>query len=203
MNGLYGINEGEAYDEAFDETFDESFDESSDEAFDEARRGRRGLRPVGVPRARSAYQPRPSAGVVTQAQLQSALARVSQQINTNAKAIKLIDGRVRSVAAEQTRVSAGLRRETADRKGAILCVRKDLQGTRETGAIAPILSSVAGGGILGTLAPILLLGGDVTSEGSCGGSTTGGATNPLGSLGGGGLALPLLLLAASGALRTP
>ena len=194
MNGNYGINESEAYDEALDESPDEAFDEAYDEAFDEARRGRRPFKPIVPPRASTAYKARPSTSVVTQAQLQLALAKVSQQINTNSKAIKIVDGRVRSVSAEQSRVSAGLRKELADRKKAILDVRKDLQSTREITALIPLLTTLGGGSGIATFAPLLLLGNDVSSD------TPGTSGGLLGGIGGGGITGIIALLAITGGL---
>lgn len=189
MNGNYGISESEAYEPG--EDLLEYDGEDLTEDYGEARRP---FRPIGVPRASTAYKPRPSANSVTQAQLQAALARVSQQINTNSKAIKLVDGRARTVSAEQARVTAGLRKEMADRKKAILDVRKDLQSTREVTAILPLLSTLGGGSGIAAFAPLLLLGNDVSSD------TPSTSSGPLGGLGGGGLTGIIALLAITGGL---
>jgi hypothetical protein len=194
MNGNYGFNESEAYDEALDESMDESMDEANDEAYDEAKRGKRPFKPLNMSRAASAYMQKPSRDAVTQAQLKAVLARVSQQINTNSKAIKVVDGRVRSVSSEQARVTAGLRKELADRKKAILDVRKDLQSTREITAILPLLTTLGGGSGIAAFAPLLLLGNDVSSD------TPNAGGGLLGGLGGGGLTGIIALLAITGGL---
>lgn len=196
MNGTYGVSEAEAYDEAFDES-----DEAYDEAYDEARRGGRPMRPISVPRTGTAYQPRPSAAaasqVVTQPQLQAALQRVSQQINTNAKAIKMVDGRVRSVASEQSRTNTAVRKEITDRKQSISAVRKDLQSTREVTALLPLLTTLTGNSSLAAFAPLLLLGNDVSQEPSA--AAASGTGSFLG-LGGNNLTGIIALLAITGGL---
>ena len=198
MNGIYGISESEAYDEAYDES-----DEAFDEAYDEARRGGRG-RPAGrpvptAPRGNS-YQPRPNNNVVTQAQLQAALARVSQQINVNSTAIKTVDGRARALAAEQGRFSAGLKKEFGDRKKDILAVRKDLQATREAAMLTPIITLLAPDNPIAGFAPMLLLGGDVSQDPLASGAAPASSGGLLGGMGGGGTTGLIMLLALSGAI---
>ena len=198
MSGIYGT-ESEAYDEAYDESSDEAFDE----AYDEARRRRPAPRPVGTAGRGSAFQPRPSTSPVTQAQLQAALARVSQQINVNSTAIKTVDGRTRGLAVEQAKFGAGLKKEFADRKKDILAVRKDLQATREAGVLLPILGLLAPGSPIAAFAPLLLLGNDVSADPLAPGAVpaSGGL---LGGLGGGGGSTGLIaLLALSGAIGKP
>jgi hypothetical protein len=195
MNGIYGT-ESEAYDEAYDESSDEAFDE----AYDEARRRRPVFRPVGTAARGSAFQARPSMSPVTQAQLQAALARVSQQINLNSTAIKTVDGRTRGLAVEQAKFAAGLKKEFGDRKKDILAVRKDLQATREAGVLLPILGLLAPGSPIAAFAPLLLLGNDVSADPLAPGAVpaSGGL---LGGLGGGGGSTGLIaLLALSGAI---
>jgi len=201
MNGTYGLNDSEAYDEAFDEA-DEAFDEA-DEAYDEAKRGRKPLRPISVPRAGSSYQPRPNpaaaAQVVTQPQLRAALQRVSQQINTNAKAIKVVDGRIRNVASEQGRLHTAVRKEIADRKLSMTAVRKDLQATREAAVFIPVLQQLSGNSAIGAVAPLLLLGNDVTQEPTAAGaSSSSGGFLGLGGGGGSSLTGLIALVALTG-----
>lgn len=188
----YGIP-GEAYGDP-EADFGE-YDEAWDDAYDEAaRRGgkAKSMKPIAPGPAKSAYQPRPSTSNVTQAQLQAALARVSQQISTNSSAIKAIDTRVRSATAEAERAGIAARKEGADRKKEILAVRKDLQSTREMAAMLPLLTSLGGGGAMATFAPLLLLGNDVS------GSDNANSNSALGGLGGTtGL---IMLMALSGGL---
>ena len=195
MTGIYGI--GETYDE-YDEAYEDS-DETYDE-FDEARRrgGRRNLRPINPPKAPSAFRPRATGNEppVTQTQFRAALARVSQEQNKDRQAIKTVDGRVRSVVAEQGRVSTAVRREADLRNKAVLAVRRDLQSTREIAAIGPLLGNLVGGPLAGVL-PMLLLSGDVAQDPG----TTGASTSSGGLLGGGGGGLggilPIVLLAGA------
>ena len=199
MNGIYGINEAEGLDT---EDYPEDYPEFEEGILDEARRPRRPIgRPVRTPPAGSAYQDRSGpGGPVTQQQLKTALGMVARQIKATGDAVKVVDARVRRVADEQGRLSVALRKENADRKKEILCVRKDLQSTRETSAILPLLTSFAGDSPIAALAPLFLLGGDVTTEGSCGTGGLGASGSGLGGLMNGGLTMPLLLLAFSGAL---
>ena len=200
MNGIYGV--GEAYDEAADEAYDESYDEAANEAYDEAlRRGRRPLRPINPPKAPSAFKPRPT-GVaeppVSQSQFRVALARVSQEQNKDRQAIKVVDGRVRGVAAEQGRLSAAMRKEADVRAKAILNVRRDLQSTREVAAMAPLLGNLGVGGQLGAVLPLLLLSQDVSQE-----QTASSSSGGLFGTGGGGLGGILPLVLVLGALNPP
>jgi len=202
----YGLNEAEAYDEAFDE-FDEAYDEAFDEAYDEARRGARRapIRPISVPRAGNTFQPRATTGgpPVTQAQLRAALARVSQQINTNAKAIKVVDGRVRGVANEQTRLTVAVRKETVDRKASTLAVRKDLQATREASIFLPLIASLGGGSSMAAIAPLLVLGNDVSADPTSSptaAATTSGSGGFLGLAGNNSMVGLVALLALTGGL---
>jgi len=188
MNGIYGV--GEDYADSYD---GESLDESDVESSDEAVRGRRPFRPINPSRAQSAFRPRPTGPEppVSQAQFRAALARVSQEQNKDRQAIKVVDGRVRGVSAEQGRLSAAMRREADARTKAILNVRKDLQSTREVAAVAPLLGNLGVGGQLGAVLPLLLLSQDVSQEPTS--NTSGGG---LFGSGGGGLGgiLPLVLL---------
>lgn len=176
MTEAYGIP-GDSYADYADYAeFGDSAEqyESSGENYGEARPRSRPLRPIAPGPAKSTYQPRPNTtSYVSQAQLQAALAKVSQQISVNSAAVKAVDQRVRGVAAETERTGIALRKEIGERKKEILAVRKDLQATREMAAILPLLTSIGGGGPMATFAPLLLLGNDVSG------------TEPAGSNGGG------------------
>jgi hypothetical protein len=195
MNGIYGIP-SEDYGEDYGE-IDEAFDQELDEA---VRPGR--MRPIGTAGRGSAYRPRPNTtSVVTQAQLQAALARVSQQINTNSNAIKTVDGRARALAAEQTKFAAGLKKEYSDRKKDILAVRKDLQATREASVLIPILTTLAPGNPIAAFAPLLLLGNDVSADPLAPGAVPASSGGLLGGLGGGGATGLIVLLALAGGIH--
>src|SRR5262249_54398281 len=130
-----------------------------------------------------------------------ALARVSQQINTNSNAIKTVDGRTRTLAAEQTKFASGLKKEYADRKKDILAVRKDLQATREASVLLPILTTLAPGNPIAAFAPLLLLGNDVSADPLARGATPASSGGLLGGLGGGGTSGLIVLLALAGAIH--
>jgi len=137
MNSTYGIGELDEMDEGIGE-----YDESDEGAYDEALfpRGLPTRPPVRTAPRQTAFRPRPNNNSVTQAQLQAALARVSAQIATNSTAIKTLDGRVRGVSNEQARVTAGLRKEIADRKKEEEVLRKEIQSAKELSVILPLIA---------------------------------------------------------------
>lgn len=153
---------------------------------------------------------RPATQYVTQAQLQTALARVGAQVRTNSNAIKQVGARV--VAA-----TAAIKKETSERKKDLEKVRNALNQTQQMAAILPLLTQpksitttadipggiprgtqvlVDGSNTINLFLPLLLL----TSIGD--GSGTGGG----GLLGGGGaggdntMMMLLIILAATGGL---
>lgn len=160
------------------EDYEAVFDEALEEDYGEAR-PRPGARPMPrVPTSRgSTYRPPVPAAVagsaVTQTQLKEVIDRFNSALAVNGKAITQVDGRTRTLATDQQRLDGGLRREMADRKKEITAVRRDLQSTREVSAILPLLSTLAPGNPLVNLAPLLLLGNDVSgsdaSTSNCGG----------------------------------
>ncbi|MGZ3183107.1 MAG: hypothetical protein ACXU8N_11765 [Telluria sp.] len=169
ISEAYGIG-GTFTESDYGEDYGE-YEESGD--YGEARPGlARGMRPIAPSPARNAYQPKPNGNAVTQAQLQQALARVSQQINAGTSAIKAVDTRVRNTAAEVERTGIALRKEVAERKKELLSVRKDLQSTREMSALLPLLTTL-GGGSMATFAPLLLLGNDVSGSSDSSSSSQG------------------------------
>jgi len=136
-------------------------DENYSDNYAEARgRKKAPMRPIAPAPARNAYQARPNQNPVTQAQLQAALAKVSQQINAGAAAVKAVDVRVRGAVVETERTGIALRKEIAERKKEVLAVRRDLQSTREMAAIMPMLSSMNSS--MGPMMGLLLMGQDVS-----------------------------------------
>jgi|JI10StandDraft_1071094.scaffolds.fasta_scaffold221485_3 hypothetical protein len=103
--------------------------DESDEAWDERRRRRARVRPGAAGgRPGAAWMPRPTtnnATYVTQAQLQSALEKVGQQVGRNASAIRALD------------VKAEARADRADK--AIASLRRDLRRSTELSALMPLL----------------------------------------------------------------
>lgn len=157
--------------------YPEAEDNYAGENYGEAGPKKRPMRPISPAAAKNAYRPRPNPQAVTQAQLQAALAKVTQQINAGTAAVKAVDARVRSTAAETERTGIALRKEIAERKKDVLAVRKDLQSTREMAAMMPMLTSLGGGSGIAAIAPLLLLGQDVSgadgAQGSSGGMFSG------------------------------
>jgi|tagenome__1003787_1003787.scaffolds.fasta_scaffold20059700_1 hypothetical protein len=186
------------YEAAYDEAIDEDYGEAA------PRPGSRSMPRVPTSRG-STYRPPVPASVsgsaVTQQQLKEVIERFNAALTTNGKAITQVDGRTRTLAADQQRIDAGLRREIDRRRNEINAVRRDLQSTREVSAVLPLLSLLAPGNSLVALAPMLLLGNDVSASPDA--TTTPAAQNNsnglLGSMGGNGMGL-IALLALSGGL---
>lgn len=184
-------------------------DESEPEFF--GRRGGRGGGRRPPPRTAPGsgmFQPRPQtsaaggANYVTQPQLQTALARVGEQIKTNSEAIKTLSARANTLAAEQERQAAVLKRET-ERS------RRDLRRVSEMSALLPLISKpksqtitipsvpadvnagipavpakevkvlVDSDDSLSTLLPFMMMGGIGGSGGSGGGLMGGGEDNSM------------------------
>jgi hypothetical protein len=193
MNGEYEtIGEYEA--ESFPEYEAYPGEYSGEAAWPEARRPMSAVRTA--PR-QSAYVPRPTGTTnpVTQAQLQAALSRVNSQMTINSNAIKTVDTRLRGVSADVGRQGAALRKEITDRKKANDSMRREMQSTRELGAVVGLLA--AQGGTIGTIAPLaLLLPPDTLGLG--GPSSTDSGTSS--SLLGGSSLVPIVVIAAAAGL---
>jgi hypothetical protein len=164
--------------------FDES--DESDESDEMAERWRR--RRPRTASGRGMYPPRPQGNYVTQAQLQTALARVGQQIRTNSAAIGTLTTRVNAVSTEQTKQSTALRKEIDERKKQADALRRDTRQKLELLTLLPLISKptsvtltqdVAGlrkdqkvlvdsGDSLTMLLPLLLIGGLGGSSGTGG-----------------------------------
>jgi hypothetical protein len=116
-------------------------DEALDEALsaflesDEARRPRR--RPVPTGRGAGYYRPKPSSGGVTQAQLQTALGKISKDVQANAAGIKTVGARVDSLAAEQKKQGDLLRKEIVERRKELGKLKSSLQMS----SLIPLLMS--------------------------------------------------------------
>lgn len=105
---------------------------------------------------------------ITREQLKSVTDKVAAAFKVTNAAVGKLDARTQRLAREQSRLEAGLRKELSERKKEICAVRKDLQSTREVSAILPVLTNLGGKSNTGlaTLAPLLLLGNDVSCEGA-------------------------------------
>jgi len=179
--------------EALDEIFEA--DEALDEALDEATRAWSRPRPK-VATGRNLYTARPQTQYVTQAQLQTALAKVGSQVRTNSNAISQFGGRLATEAATR-------KKDSLDRKKDITSVKNNLSQTQQMAAILPMLTQpkhidvgadltdaagdvqikkgtsllVNGSNTLSLLLPFLLLGGTGEGSGTGGGLFGGGSDN--------------------------
>jgi hypothetical protein len=186
-------NEAWDGDSSFD-SFD--YDSESLDSMENARRRRGPVRPVPAARGLNAFRPRPNAGAsgaVTQAQLQAALARVRTEVTANANGIKTLDGRVRTVVADQQRFETSTRKQVDK-------LRSDLKTTQTLSALVPLIAPP--GSKFGNVAPLVHLIGPDLMGGSSSASSTGGS-NSGGILGGGSNNLIAIgaLLYASGAFK--
>lgn len=133
VNGFVELDELEALSDTLEDfEFDES--DESDEDLMERRAPRRFGRAPRTASGRGLFKPRPQTQNVTQTQLQAAMARVGAQIKTNTDAIKTINSRLATIAADQAKHAAAQRKATDT-------LRKDLRQTREMSAILPLLTA--------------------------------------------------------------
>lgn len=190
-------------DEAYEEALDEGLDEAQDEAYEEARPRRPNFRQIPTGPRGSAYRPRAPAPsqYVTEARFAAALKRVEEQNQVTRKAIQTLDGRVRTLSAEQGRMAAALRKETADRKRDIEALRRDNQSTRELIALTSLLFPAGSSGaaiapLVFLLPPDFLSGITGGGGGSSPGSSSSSGSGYLGSNG----AVVLIAAAAAGGL---
>src|SRR5919202_4313419 len=89
---------------------------------------------------RGLYSPRPQQNYVTQAQLQTALAKVGEQIKVNSAAIGTLTNRVNTVTSEQTKQAAAVKKEVAERKKQTEALRKDFRQKLELLTLLPLIS---------------------------------------------------------------
>jgi hypothetical protein len=174
-------------DEALDEMFES--DEAIDEALDEAARSWSRPRAPKTASGRGLYAPRPQTQYVTQAQLQTALAKVGAQVRTNSTAISQIGGRAAAAAA-------AAKKESLDRKKDVTAVKSNLSQTQQMAAIMPLLTQpksvgpvtgvpgvpegskvLVDSGTSNLLLPLLLMTSVGDSGGSGGGLLGGGSDN--------------------------
>jgi hypothetical protein len=187
-------NEAWDGDSAFDSW---DYESESSENGENVRRRRGPMRPVPAARGLNAFRPRPNtgaAGPVTQGQLNAALARVRTEVTANANGIKTLDGRVRTVVADQQRFETSTRKQVDK-------LRSDLKTTQTISALVPLIAPP--GSKFGNVASLIHLVGPDLMGGS-GGSSGTGASNSSGILGGGSNNLIAIgaLLYASGAFKS-
>jgi len=141
-------------DNEFDtENFGESYDEAARPMF-RPRTGRPSLKlpPRGNPIPRAAPH-----GHATKAELEALGRRLDGRIQTNATAIKTLDGRARAAEREIGSMGAALRKEIALRKKETADLKKGLDESRQIAMILPLI----GGGTdsFSKMLPVLLYSG--------------------------------------------
>jgi hypothetical protein len=165
-------------DEGVDEMFE--VDEGVDEGSDEAARSWSRPRPKTAS-GRNLYSPRPQTQYVTQAQLQTALAKVGSQVRTNSNAISQVGGRLAAA-------TAAMKKESGDRKKDLTAVKNNLSQTQQMAAILPLLTQP---GHITTSQPVMDSTGTTTIINS-------GTELLVGSDSNTNLLLPMLLLTSVG-----
>ena len=140
------------------------------------RRGRPKPRPVSTAKGRPLTTPRGGAGgtgnLVTQAQLDAALARARTEITANATAIKTVDSRVRTSISDMQRLQS-ITRKDMDK------LQSDLRTTQTLSALVPMLTANADESIK-SLAPLVHLLPSGALTGSSSGTSPSGSNSLLG-----------------------
>lgn len=178
---IYDVDVGEL--ESVDSFLFRDSESSDYDSADAWERNRPRPRPVPTAQGRPLSPSRPGGGgatgnYVTQAQLDAALARARSEISANAKAIKTVDGRVRTSISDMQRLQSITRKDMDKLQG-------DLRTTQTLSALVPMLTANASPKVQ-KLAPLvhLLPSGTLGGTGSSsGGSSTnsllGGSNNNL------------------------
>ena len=135
------------------ENLDESYDEAARPRF-RPRPGRPGLK---LP-SRGNPMPKAAAhGHATRAELEATARRLDGRIQTNATAIKTLDGRARAAEREIGGMGAALRKEIALRKKETADLKKGLDESRQIAMILPLIG--CGTDSFSKLLPVLLYSG--------------------------------------------
>lgn len=103
---------------------------------DEARKPQR-RRPVRTGRGTNYYKPRPSTQYVTQAQLQSALSKISADVKANAAGIKSVGARVDTVRSDQAKLTALVKKDNDARRKELAKLKSGIQMS----SLLPLLTS--------------------------------------------------------------
>jgi len=105
---------------------------------DEARKVIR-RRPVRTGRGANYYKPRPSNRYVTQAQLQSALGKISNDVKANAAGIKSVGVRVDAVKADQTKLTSIVKKDSEARRKELAKLKSGIQMS----SLLPLLTAAS------------------------------------------------------------
>lgn len=164
---------------------DEFYESDESDESDEARRrgGRTRRPPVRTAKRGGAVPQRPAAGFATKAELSATANRLDARIATNSTAIKTVEGRANSIAADV----AKLRTDTGKSQGSINDVRNmsmlmPLLSTQKTVTLEESVGNIPAGSKVvidsgdsfTKVLPLLLFSGGFGGSSSSGGGSSGG-----------------------------
>jgi hypothetical protein len=109
--------------------------------FEEAAPRRSPRAQVRTPSRQSSFQPRQTATPASQTQVQAAARNLDGKIETLTSAVKALETRANSMAAEQDRTTSALGKEITARKKGSDAIRGDLQQTKMLSVLLPLLTT--------------------------------------------------------------
>jgi predicted RNase H-like nuclease (RuvC/YqgF family) len=113
-------------------------DSIESEEFEERSRGRAPA--VRTPTRQSSFVQRATPTPASQTQVQSATRNLDAKIETLSNAVKALETRTNTLAAEQDRQTAALRKEISERTKSADATRADLQQTKMLAVLLPLLT---------------------------------------------------------------
>ncbi len=116
MSNIYPLYES---DDAFDDALFDDSDLGEDTDQEATRRRPRFRGPIRTPQRGGAVPPRPAAGFATRAELTATANRLDAKIGQVSTGIKALDGRVRTLDSEQSKLRSALAAETKKREALI------------------------------------------------------------------------------------
>ena len=111
------------------EDIESILDEFESDEWEERARPGRG-RPVRTPSRRSSFSRKASPSAASQGQVQAAARNLDQKIETLSTAVKTLETRTNTIAADQTKLGTGLK-----------STRGDLQQTKTLAAVLPLIAT--------------------------------------------------------------
>jgi hypothetical protein len=179
MSNVYDFPREE---EVFDDAFLDEFEPGEDQDAEAARRRPRFRGPIRTPQRGGAVPPRPAAGFATRAELTATANRLDAKIGQVSTGIKALDGRVRTLDSEQSKLRTALAAETKKREALVgqvnnlqqmsmrmpLLTSQDTVTTTLNGTSQNVV--VDNGDSLARALPILMFAGSGTNTGQSGSS---------------------------------
>ncbi|MGW2558068.1 hypothetical protein ACWCXB_02245 [Streptomyces sp. NPDC001514] len=95
---------------------------------------------VRTPSRRSSYSPRHTPAPASQGQVQSTARNLDSKIETLAAAVKSLESRTNTLATDQGKLVATLRKEAGEQKKSSDVIRTDLQQTKLLALLLPMLT---------------------------------------------------------------